>query len=146
MTTANLAGSHTQTADITVYATPQANFSFAPAQAEEGQTLTFTDSSTGDIDSWKWSFGDGTTKRWDIDTRPEDGRLTHAYDVAGSYTVSLEVSGPRGSHTQTKTVTVLAPPDEGFKFGIWMIGAIVGGILVIAGLVYLVWRQRAEAS
>jgi len=145
LTASNLAGSHIQTADITVYATPQANFS-APAQALEGQSLTLTDLSAGEIDSWKWIFGDGTTRRWDVDTRPEDGKLTHAYDTAGSYTVSLEVSGPRGSHTQTKTVTVLAPPAEGFKFSTWMIGAIVGGILVIAGLVYLIWRRRAEAS
>jgi PKD repeat protein len=145
LTVSNPAGSNTQTTDITVYATPQANFS-APAQAEEEQTVTLTDLSTG-ADSWKWDFGDGTTKRWDTDTRPANGKVTHTYSIAGTYTVSLEISGPRGSNTQTKTITVLAPPaPEGFKFRLWMIGAIVGGILVIAGSGYLVWRWRTGAS
>jgi len=145
LTVSNLAGSDTQTTDITVYTTPQADFSAVPAQPEEGQTVTFTDLSKG-ADSWRWDFGDGAPKRWDIDTRPADGKITHAYDTAGTYTVSLEISGPRGSDTQTKTITVLAPPAEGFKFRLWMIGAILGGILVIAGVAYLVWRRQTEAS
>ncbi len=145
LTVLNLAGSDTQTTDITVYTTPQADFSAAPAQPEEGQTVIFTDLSKG-ADSWRWDFGDGAPKRWDIDTRPADGKITHAYDTAGTYTVSLEISGPRGSDTQTKTITVLAPPAEGFKFRLWMIGAIIGGILVIAGVAYLVWRRQTEAS
>jgi PKD repeat protein len=146
LTVSNLADSDTQTVSVTVYATPQAGFS-APAQAEEEQTLTFTDLSTGDITSWRWDFGDGTIRRWEVDTRPADGKINHAYAMAGTYRVSLEITGPRGSHIQTKTITVLAPPaPEGVKFHAWMIGAIVGGILVITGLIYLAWRRRIGAS
>jgi PKD repeat protein len=57
--------------------------------------VTFTDASTGDIDSRIWSFGDGSTS---TATNP-----TYTYATAGTYTVSLTVTGPGGSDTETKT-------------------------------------------
>jgi len=61
---------------------------FAPFAA------SFTDQSTGPIDSWSWSFGDGGTS-----TAPDP---VHVYATPGIYSVSLTVSGPGGSNTLTR--------------------------------------------
>ncbi|MBN1491244.1 MAG: PKD domain-containing protein [Phycisphaerae bacterium] len=58
-------------------------------------TVHFTDQSIGTITSRTWNFGDGDT---DHTADP-----THQYDVPGTYTVSLTVSGPGGSDVEVKT-------------------------------------------
>ena len=56
--------------------------------------VAFQDQSYGDITSWKWNFGDGTTS---LQQHP-----THAYEKAGSYVVILDVSGPAGKSRLSK--------------------------------------------
>ena len=73
---------------------PVADFS---AQSRTGEGLLnarFIDGSTGNIDTWQWDFGDGTTSN--------EQNPTHVYDQPGKYTVSLEVTGARGSDTEVK--------------------------------------------
>ena len=57
-------------------------------------TVNFTDQSTGDITSWSWDFGDGATST--------EQNPFHTYTDAGTYTVSLAVTGPCGSDTEVK--------------------------------------------
>ena len=57
-------------------------------------TVTFTDTTVGDFDSWFWTFGDGGTSTAQ--------HPNHMYTVSGTYTVSLTVDGPLGSDTETK--------------------------------------------
>jgi PKD repeat protein len=57
--------------------------------------VNFTDQSTGDIISWQWDFGDGSTST--------EQDPSHTYTVSGMYTVSLTVTGPGGSDNRTKT-------------------------------------------
>ena len=57
-------------------------------------TVNFTDQSTGDITSWSWDFGDGATST--------EQNPSHTYTDAGTYTVSLAVTGPCGSDTEVK--------------------------------------------
>ena len=76
---------------------PIASFSADPLNGTEPLTVTFSDSSTGDITSWSWDFGDGSPVN-DTQNPPE-----HTYTVPGSYSVSLTVSGEGGSDTMTKT-------------------------------------------
>ena len=65
-------------------------------------TVTFVESSTpvGEITYWSWDFGDGSTDY--VGQTPP----AHLYDTAGVYTVTLHVSGEKGSDTFTDTVTV----------------------------------------
>ena len=56
--------------------------------------VNFTDQSTGDITSWSWDFGDGATST--------EQNPSHTYTDAGTYTVSLAVTGPCGSDTEVK--------------------------------------------
>ena len=74
---------------------PLANFSATPTSGIAPITVSYTDTSTGNIASRLWSFGDGSTSTTQ--------NPTHTYSVAGIYTVSLKVTGTGGSNTITKS-------------------------------------------
>jgi len=83
---------------------PVAAFSGAPLSGVAPLTVTFADESTGQISSWAWDFGDtGTSTAQDP---------THIYAAAGTYTVTLTVTGSGGSDIETKPdyIQVLPPP------------------------------------
>ena len=87
---------------------PVADFSGFLTSGPAPHTVNFTDMSTGIITTWNWSFGDGGTS---LDQDP-----WHQYLTAGDYTVSLTVSGPDGSDTNTKVgyITVSEAPVPDF--------------------------------
>lgn len=70
--------------------------------------LKFSDNSSGNITSWAWSFGNGSTS-----TLQNPAII---YTVPGTYTVSLTVSGPGGSNSITKTayITIYDNPKADF--------------------------------
>lgn len=91
----------TSSADIVVgtgYVKPEAKFALPVKTIGIGEPLTLTDQSSGTSESWTWDMGDGTII--------ETPAATHTYKQAGSYTVSLTVSGPAGSSTTTDTLVV----------------------------------------
>ena len=57
--------------------------------------IKFTDLTVGEVDTWAWDFGDGTTSALQ---NPQK-----AYTVAGTYTVSLTAGGGGVTNTETKT-------------------------------------------
>ena len=77
---------------------PTAGFNANPTSGSAPLTVTFTDTSTGNITTWSWNFGDGTT------STAKNGAKT--YTNPGSYLVGLTVTGPAGSNTTTKTISV----------------------------------------
>jgi PKD repeat protein len=83
---------------------PTANFTATPVEGVLPLSTAFFDLSTGSITSWSWDFGDGAgaSVRY-----PK-----HAYEQAGSYTVSLTVTGELGTSNRTivDLVQVSAPP------------------------------------
>ncbi len=83
---------------------PVADFTAAPISGEAPVTVTFTDASTGDITSHSWDFGDGGSST--------SQNPSHTYSAAGTYDVSLTVTGPGGSDTATcaSCITVTDPP------------------------------------
>jgi hypothetical protein len=87
---------------------PVAAFVGSPTTGEAPLPVQFTDQSTGSIDTWSWDFGDtGTSDQADP---------SHTYTEPGQYTVSLTVTGPGGSDTETKSLYIdvtspLAPAD-----------------------------------
>jgi PKD repeat protein len=83
---------------------PVANFNSAPNSGTAPLLVSFTDTSTGNISSRLWSFGDGATS---TATNP-----THSY-AAGTYSVSLAVTGPDGSDTLTKPNLIVVTPPVG---------------------------------
>ena len=82
---------------------PQADFSASPLSGEAPLTVGFTDTSTGDFDSWDWTFGDGGTS---TDQNPK-----HIYTDSDVYTVTLTIDGPSGSDTATKPNYISVLPE-----------------------------------
>src|ERR1017187_5241595 len=73
-----------------------ANFSANPTNGTVPLTVTFTDASSGSISNRFWNFGDGVT------TNIAAASVTHTYNVPGSDTVRLIVSGQGGVSTNTR--------------------------------------------
>ena len=71
-----------------------ANFGADPTYGLVPLTVQFSDSSIGTITEWLWNFGD--------DSSSTEQHPIHTYYVADTFTVSLSVSGPGGSDTQTR--------------------------------------------
>ena len=63
--------------------------------------VRFSDQSTGVITSRAWNFGDGTIS---AETNP-----THTFTAVGTYNVMLTVTGPGGSSSVTRQITVQNP-------------------------------------
>ncbi|HEX4750194.1 MAG TPA: PKD domain-containing protein [Bryobacteraceae bacterium] len=56
--------------------------------------VAFKDETTGQVTSWKWTFGDGTVS---VEQNP-----IHQYSKGGDYTVVLEVDSPAGKSKREK--------------------------------------------
>ena len=89
-----------------------AAFTFAPAAPIDNQDVFFDAStSSGDIASYSWDFGDG---------RHGSGvTAEHKYDAAGTFHATLTISDPFGrtaSATRTITVGAAANPTAAFVF------------------------------
>ena len=83
------------TVEPTAVIPPVADFSASPLGGKAPVFVQFTDTSTGTINSWTWTFGDGGTS---TEQNPQ-----YKYTRPGTYTVSLTVTGPGGSDTKTVT-------------------------------------------
>jgi len=84
------------------YAPPAASFTGAPGSGLVPLTVTFTDTSTGTITNRVWTFGDGGTLTTNATI------VAHLYSLAGTNTVSLTVSGPAGTSSQTNANYIVA--------------------------------------
>ncbi len=91
----NESGFSNEASRTIAFAVPSASFSANITSGVAPLTVTFANSSTGNVTGWLWNFGDGTTSA--------DKTPSKAYSNAGTYTVSLTATGPGGSNTATKT-------------------------------------------
>ncbi|HEX6882776.1 MAG TPA: PKD domain-containing protein [Planctomycetota bacterium] len=114
LTASGPAGSDTETKAgyVTVLPpAPVAEFTFGPQAGFAPLSVAFTDLSQGQVTSWLWSFGDGSTARARYPIKN--------YQRPGTYTATLTVKGPGGTRSiQHGPVTVLARPvlaDGGFE-------------------------------
>ncbi|MDT8393725.1 MAG: PKD domain-containing protein [Bacteroidales bacterium] len=102
---------HTKTDYIDVhYAPPTAGFVGTPTSGTTPLAVTFIDLSTDSVNTWSWNFGDGASS---LVQNP-----AHLYQIPGTYTVSLSVTGPGGNDLEVKTdyITVSdLPPVADFS-------------------------------
>jgi len=83
---------------VQVIPPPQAAFTGNPTTILTGQSVTFTDQSTGNPTSWQWTFEGGTPSTSNVQNPP-----AVFYNNAGIFDVSLTVTNQNGSTTMTKT-------------------------------------------
>lgn len=86
-----------------------ASFSPSTSSPKVGNTVTFTDSSTGDPVSWSWDFGDGATST--------SQNPSHQYSEVGTYTVKLTVTyadGETKSYEKQIVVIEVTIPTEAY--------------------------------
>jgi PKD repeat protein len=89
--------------DIHAYATPTASFTYLVLA---NGTVQFTDASSGEPQSWQWTFPGGATS---TAANPPAQAI-----LAGTAQVSLTVTNPAGSNTVTLPVAVNGPPVANF--------------------------------
>jgi|GEM_PF-855833 len=104
----------TKNSYITVEKPPlAAEFTASPVSGQPPLAVTFTDNSTGEITSWSWDFGDTASGSANTSTQQNP---SHTYTQAGTYTVTLNVTGPDGNKAIIKqgfiTVSQTAPQAD----------------------------------
>ena len=95
--------------DCTTPFTP--NFTADITSVCEGETVRFTNQSSGAITIYDWDFGAGATPA----TATGVGPHIVTYGTAGNATVSLTVDGPT-TVTKTNYITINAEDDAGFGY------------------------------
>jgi PKD repeat protein len=90
-----------------------ADFTYTARTVRVGQTVTFSDTSSGNPTAWTWEFGDGT-----FATGP---KATHAWTQPGSFTVTLRVENDAASAAASVAITVVpesarSKPEADFRF------------------------------
>ncbi len=75
---------------IDVFALPTADFNFSPTVGTAGLPIDFASSSIGNIGTWSWNFGDGSTESGNFPN------ITHSYTSTGYFTISLLVETTSG--------------------------------------------------
>jgi len=91
-------------------ALPEPEFTGAPTQGSGPLEVTFTNASTGPIDSYEWNFGDGSTST--------EENPVHTFTDAGYYTVALSATGPGGTETRQRVNYIhvfCQPPTADFQ-------------------------------
>ncbi|MGB7989286.1 MAG: PKD domain-containing protein [Candidatus Methylophosphatis roskildensis] len=119
LTASGTAGSAAKTKPDYVQVSNQlaAGFSANKVYGTAPMRVGFKDESNGTVNSYFWTFGDGATST--------EANPFHTYRKSGTYSVSLKVTGPAGSKTQTQSSYVKAIAandlvvDFGLGNGIW---------------------------
>lgn len=114
---------------------PIAIFDFSPPNPKVDETVTFDASASldpdGSIVDYRWNLGDGT-----VLAGPDKAVISHAYQAAGTFQVTLVVVDDKGAESDPEllTITVETPPPPSF-LGLPLeiviaAGAVVGGIVL----------------
>ena len=89
----------TKSAYIAIFAAPTANFTAAPVSGKAPLKVSFTDKSTGNITGRQLDFGD-------MQPASSAKNVVHTYGAIGTYKATLTVTGPGGTGSKTRTITV----------------------------------------
>ena len=97
---------------------PVANFSWSPEEPDTKNDVTFTDASydmDGNISSWNWKFGDGSTS--DLQNP------SHKYKNGGTYTVNLTVFDNDGKSASMEKMIEVKEEKQTPGFGLAVLAA-----------------------
>jgi PKD repeat protein len=110
LTATNAGGNSISTIPVTVtepvvVVPPVAGFSYGALDPAQPLTIQFSDTSTGDYDTYAWDFGDGV--------QSNEPNPSHTYATGGTPTVTLTVtnSATGVSNVYQEVITVQAPSE-----------------------------------
>ena len=93
---------------------PVASFAVSSYGGEAPVDITFTSTSTGEINSWLWNVDA------DVDYESNFYSFTHTYENSGTYDVSLVVTGPGGQNTYTQNDAItITEPETSVETGLF---------------------------
>lgn len=139
LTVTGSGGSTTATQSVTVSTgAPVANFSATPVTGVAPLAVNFSDSSSGNVNSWSWQFGDGGTS--------SAQNPSYSYTKAGTYAVTLNVTGPGGSNQAIKTGFVTVTSGPGGPGGAGGTPANTAGLVAAYGFEEPSGTQAIDAS
>ncbi len=94
--------SDTAYSEVTVYATPEANFNITPEVLQMPEsTINIENLTQGDNWEYEWSFGDGSLSS-------EKDPITHTYPDFGLYDISLRTYSVHCENTLSKQLQIIA--------------------------------------
>ena len=100
---------------------PQASFTMGSASAYVQQAVNFTNTSQGVISTVSWDFGDGSpagATQLPAGAPVAMASASHAFTKAGTYTITLKISGPGGEDKAQETIEITQegrPPKAAFS-------------------------------
>lgn len=89
----------------------QAGFSVSSTSLCVGDTITFFNSSIGNISNYLWNFGSGSNPSTDTTSGP----VQVVYNTAGTKSVSLTITGAVGTDSQTQSFNINSVPVASFN-------------------------------
>jgi gliding motility-associated-like protein len=100
-------GRDTAMVTVNIVPPPTAAFTANNDTICQGQSVTFTNLSTGGGNSWSWNYGGAT---W---TTTGSGPQTHTFNSPGSYTIKLaaNITGGTASCTDTASMVIFVKPS-----------------------------------
>ncbi|MEZ5244666.1 MAG: PKD domain-containing protein [Acidimicrobiales bacterium] len=104
LTVTNRNGSDTTTVVVEPRIRPIASFEASARFIRAGDSVTFTDTSTGGPASWAWNFGDGSTSA--------ARNPTHTYAATGTYPVTLTIENSLGDASTYGPIVISVDPAE----------------------------------
>ncbi len=115
---------------------PIASFVFSPTSTLTNEEIDFDASKSRDVDgevvSYKWNFGDGTTSTGRV--------VTHTYSAPGEYTVTLAVIDNDGLLSTHSKVIQVEQRQGGLPIWAWtLIGVVVVCVVMIGA-----WRRASR--
>lgn len=113
---------------------------FNPA---EGRSIDFSATVSGGTspDTYRWSFGDGSTS--------DSALPTHAFQGSGAYRVTLWVNDSVGASSTTTITVVVTSANQGISTtaaSVYAIVAFLAGLAIAFVLLTLVARRRKNAA
>ena len=99
MTATNAWGSSTASMGITVTVPTVVDFTYTLSSPNAPSTAQFTDNSTPGGSNYAWTFGSGQGTGTGTS-------VSHVYNTAGTYSVTLTVTYPTGPMAVTKSITL----------------------------------------
>jgi len=107
--------------------------------------VQFTNQSKGRITKYVWDFDDGTELVQTADQAAANPIITHQYAAAGEYRPVLRTEGVTGVAPSVYELEGDAI-DANNPFPWWMVGAALGGVLLVAIAIIILKRARRAAE